>query len=111
MSCSCTRGSKRILLVFGARPEAIKLWPLARRLREEPEKFEVQVCVTAQHREMLDQVLACFDVTPDYDLDLMTPGAAVGRWGGVWRDVAAAQSVRAWSSVREEWGADGGVAG
>ncbi len=64
----------KILLIFGTRPEAIKLCPVIRDLREHPGKFDVKVCVTAQHREMLDQVLEAFQVTPDYDLDLMLPG-------------------------------------
>jgi UDP-N-acetylglucosamine 2-epimerase (non-hydrolysing) len=64
----------KILLIFGTRPEAIKLCPVIRRLREEPTKFDVRVCVTAQHREMLDQVLQAFDVKPEHDLDLMLPG-------------------------------------
>jgi UDP-N-acetylglucosamine 2-epimerase (non-hydrolysing) len=64
----------RILLIFGTRPEAIKLCPVIRSLRQEPATFDVKVCVTAQHREMLDQVLEAFDVKPDYDLDLMLPG-------------------------------------
>jgi UDP-N-acetylglucosamine 2-epimerase (non-hydrolysing) len=64
----------KILLIFGTRPEAIKLCPVVRRLREEPAKFNVRVCVTAQHREMLDQVLLAFEVKPDHDLDLMLPG-------------------------------------
>jgi UDP-N-acetylglucosamine 2-epimerase (non-hydrolysing) len=64
----------KILLIFGTRPEAIKLCPVVRGLREHPDKFEVKVCVTAQHREMLDQVLGAFQVVPDYDLDLMLPG-------------------------------------
>ncbi len=64
----------KILLIFGTRPEAIKLCPVIRGLREHPNKFDVKVCVTAQHREMLDQVLEAFHVKPDYDLDLMLPG-------------------------------------
>jgi UDP-N-acetylglucosamine 2-epimerase (non-hydrolysing) len=64
----------KILLIFGTRPEAIKLCPVIRGLREHPGNFDVKVCVTAQHREMLDQVLEAFEVTPDYDLDLMLPG-------------------------------------
>ncbi len=64
----------KILLVFGTRPEAIKLCPVIRSLREHPAHFDVKVCVTAQHREMLDQVLKAFEVTPDYDLDIMLPG-------------------------------------
>jgi UDP-N-acetylglucosamine 2-epimerase (non-hydrolysing) len=67
---------QRLLVVFGTRPEAIKLCPLIAALRSHPaaEHFETMVCVTAQHRQMLDQVLAAFAVTPDYDLDLMQPG-------------------------------------
>jgi len=64
----------RILFIFGTRPEAIKLCPLVRRLRSRPGQFQVRVCVTAQHRGMLDQVLEVFGVTPDFDLDLMQPG-------------------------------------
>jgi len=63
----------KILLIFGTRPEAIKLCPVIRQLREHSNKFDVKVCVTAQHREMLDQVLEAFEVAPDYDLDLMLP--------------------------------------
>ncbi len=65
---------RTILLIFGTRPEAIKLCPVIRGLREHPAGFDVKVCVTAQHREMLDQVLEAFAVQPDYDLDLMLPG-------------------------------------
>jgi UDP-N-acetylglucosamine 2-epimerase (non-hydrolysing) len=65
---------RKILLIFGTRPEAIKLCPVIRSLREHPSHFQVKVCVTAQHREMLDQVLEAFDVRPDHDLDLMLPG-------------------------------------
>ena len=64
----------KILFIFGTRPEAIKLCPVIRCLRAQPGRFSVGVCVTAQHREMLDQVLAAFEVHPDYDLDLMLPG-------------------------------------
>ena len=64
----------KILLIFGTRPEAIKLCPVIRSLREHPNKFDVRACVTAQHREMLDQVLEAFQVKPDHDLDLMLPG-------------------------------------
>jgi UDP-N-acetylglucosamine 2-epimerase (non-hydrolysing) len=64
----------KILLIFGTRPEAIKLCPVVRSLRERPGEFDVKVCVTAQHRQMLDQVLQAFQVTPDHDLDLMLPG-------------------------------------
>ncbi|CAA0124456.1 UDP-N-acetylglucosamine 2-epimerase [BD1-7 clade bacterium] len=63
----------KVLVVFGTRPEAIKMAPLVRALAQRPE-IEVKVCVTAQHREMLDQVLALFDIVPDYDLDLMKAG-------------------------------------
>ena len=65
---------KKILLVFGTRPEAIKICPLVKEFQKYPEDFETVVCVTGQHREMLDQVLRIFDVRPDYDLDIMKPG-------------------------------------
>lgn len=61
---------KKILLVFGTRPEAIKMAPLVLKLKQHPE-FQTVVCVTAQHREMLDQVLDIFDIKPDYDLNIM----------------------------------------
>jgi len=64
----------KILFVFGTRPEAIKLCPVLLHLRHDPDNFQVKVCVTAQHRDLLDQVLAAFQVAPDYDLDLMQPG-------------------------------------
>ena len=64
----------RVLLVFGTRPEAIKMCPLVKELRRRPEHFEVGVCVTGQHREMLKMVLDAFDVQPEYDLDIMTQG-------------------------------------
>ncbi len=65
---------KRILLVFGTRPEAIKMCPLVKEFKKYPEDFETIVCVTGQHREMLDQVLHIFDVKPDYDLNIMKQG-------------------------------------
>lgn len=64
---------KRVLLVFGTRPEAIKMAPLVKAFESE-NIIESKVCVTAQHREMLDQVLEMFDIKPDYDLNLMKPG-------------------------------------
>lgn len=64
---------KKILLVFGTRPEAIKIAPLVKKLQEYPDYFQTIVCVTGQHREMLDQVLRLFDITPDYDLNIMKP--------------------------------------
>jgi UDP-N-acetylglucosamine 2-epimerase (non-hydrolysing) len=63
----------KILVVFGTRPEAIKMAPVVHRLKETP-GLETHVCVTAQHREMLDQVLNLFDIQPDFDLDIMKPG-------------------------------------
>ena len=65
--------TKKILLVFGTRPEAIKMAPLVKTLQAQP-AFEVKVCVTAQHRHMLDQVLNLFEIQPDFDLNLMKPG-------------------------------------
>ena len=64
---------KKILLIFGTRPEAIKMAPLVKEFQKYNKKFETKVCVTAQHREMLDQVLEFFEIFPDYDLDLMKP--------------------------------------
>jgi UDP-N-acetylglucosamine 2-epimerase (non-hydrolysing) len=66
--------TKKVMLVFGTRPEAIKIAPLIHRLKSQPSAFDVTVCVTAQHREMLDQVLRVFAIRPDIDLDLMKPG-------------------------------------
>lgn len=64
---------KKVLLIFGTRPEAIKMAPLVKEFEKKPLEFETRVCVTAQHREMLDQVLEFFEISPDYDLDLMKP--------------------------------------
>ncbi|GAA3912620.1 UDP-N-acetylglucosamine 2-epimerase (non-hydrolyzing) [Litoribacillus peritrichatus] len=68
----------KVMLVFGTRPEAIKMVPVVHALKRRPDLFKVQVCVTAQHREMLDQVLDLFEITPDFDLDLMLPGQSLG---------------------------------
>jgi len=65
---------KKVLLIFGTRPEAIKMAPLVKEFKKYPNLFNTRVCVTAQHREMLDQVLKFFDIVPDYDLNLMKPG-------------------------------------
>lgn len=65
---------KKIMLVFGTRPEAIKMAPLVKEFQKHPESFETVVCVTGQHREMLDQVLEIFGITPDYDLNIMKQG-------------------------------------
>ena len=65
---------KKIMLVFGTRPEAIKMAPLVKEFQKHPDKFETIVCVTAQHREMLDQVLELFEITPEYDLNIMKQG-------------------------------------
>lgn len=64
---------KKILIVFGTRPEAIKMAPVVKSFKKDTVNFETKVCVTAQHREMLDQVLNFFDITPEYDLNLMKP--------------------------------------
>jgi UDP-N-acetylglucosamine 2-epimerase (non-hydrolysing) len=64
---------KKVLLVFGTRPEAIKMAPLVKALKAHP-AFDARVCVTAQHRQMLDQVLELFEITPEFDLNLMKPG-------------------------------------
>lgn len=65
---------KKVLLVFGTRPEAIKMAPLALKLQHYSQDFETKVCVTGQHRQMLDQVLELFSLKPDFDLNLMKPG-------------------------------------
>ena len=63
---------KKILFVFGTRPEAIKMAPLVKEFQKYPGNFDVKVCVTAQHRQLLDQVLSIFNITPDYDLNVMS---------------------------------------
>ena len=65
---------KTIMPVFGTRPEAIKMAPLVKELEKYPDDFKTVVCVTGQHREMLDQVLEIFDIHPDYDLNIMKQG-------------------------------------
>ncbi len=67
------KSDTRILVVFGTRPEAIKMAPVIKAL-EKDKRFEVGVCVTAQHRQMLDQVLSLFEIVPNYDMDIMQPG-------------------------------------
>ena len=67
----------KVMLVFGTRPEAIKMAPLILELKKRAAEFETVVTVTAQHREMLDQVLAVFEITPDYDLDVMQPNQTI----------------------------------
>ena len=62
---------KTILCVFGTRPEAIKFAPLIHRLKSQPSDFCVRVCVTSQHKKMLEQALTLFDIKPDYDLNIM----------------------------------------
>jgi len=65
---------KKVLSIFGTRPEAIKMAPVIRELERHSESFRSMVCIIAQHRLMLDQVLHLFGIRPDYDLDLMKPG-------------------------------------
>ncbi len=67
----------KLLFIFGTRPEAIKLAPLIREFQKHPDQFEVKICVTAQHREMLDHVLNFFNITPDFDLNIMKPGQSL----------------------------------
>lgn len=64
----------KVLSVFGTRPEAIKMAPVVKELEKHPDQFKSIVCVTAQHRQMLDQVINLFDINPDYDLNIMKPG-------------------------------------
>ena len=70
---------KKVLVVFGTRPEAIKMAPVVRSLLKNDIHFETKICVTAQHREMLDQVLDFFDIKPDFDLDLMKPNQTLNQ--------------------------------
>lgn len=65
---------KKVMLIFGTRPEAIKMAPLVKEFQKQPKRVETVVCVTGQHREMLDQVLKIFDIKPDYDLNIMKQG-------------------------------------
>ena len=65
---------KKIMLVFGTRPEAIKMAPLVKAFQQKKNKFKTIVCVTGQHRKMLDQVLKLFNIRPDYDLNIMRQG-------------------------------------
>lgn len=75
---------KKVLLVFGTRPEAIKMAPVFKEFQRRGEQFETKVCVTAQHRQMLDQVLDFFEIKPDYDLDLMRPNQTLN---DLWADI------------------------
>lgn len=75
---------KKILIVFGTRPEAIKMAPLIQEFMKNGDSFETRICVTAQHRQMLDQVLDFFDIRPDYDLDLMKPNQTLN---SIWADI------------------------
>ncbi|MEO8350063.1 MAG: UDP-N-acetylglucosamine 2-epimerase (non-hydrolyzing) [Acidobacteriota bacterium] len=84
---------RRILIVVGTRPEAVKLAPVIRRLRRQPERFRTVVCATAQHREMLDQVLDLFEIRPDVDLDLMRADQTPNELAA--RDLAALDRVLA----------------
>jgi UDP-N-acetylglucosamine 2-epimerase (non-hydrolysing) len=67
----------KVLIIIGTRPEAIKLAPVVRELWSRPVRFAVKVCLTAQHREMADEALALFEIAPDYDLDVMSPGQSL----------------------------------
>ncbi len=89
---------KKILLVFGTRPEAIKMAPLVHAFQNDEVSFETRVCVTAQHRQMLDQVLDFFGIIPDYDLNLMKPNQTLN---GVWADILTGMKV-----VVDEWRPD-----
>ncbi len=82
---------KKILFVFGTRPEAIKLAPVVRSLREQPQNFETRIAVTAQHRGLLDQVLDAFSIRPDHDLNVMQPAQSL--FQSTARIVAALESV------------------
>ena len=84
---------RKVLFVFGTRPEAIKLCPVIAHMKTRPQDFDVRVSVTAQHREMLDQVLRAFDLVPQHDLDIMRPGQTL--YQSTSRMIAALESVLA----------------
>ena len=69
----------RVMLIIGTRPEAIKMAPVVKEFEKHPDVFTPIVCVTAQHREMLDQVLSIFKIIPDYDLNIMQPNQTLSR--------------------------------
>jgi UDP-N-acetylglucosamine 2-epimerase (non-hydrolysing) len=85
--------NKKVLICFGTRPEAIKLAPVVKEFKRR-DAFDVRICVTSQHREMLDQVLEIFEISPDYDLDLMTPGQSL--------ESLTAKVIESMSSVMEK---------
>jgi UDP-N-acetylglucosamine 2-epimerase (non-hydrolysing) len=89
----------RVLVVFGTRPEAIKMAPVVRALQAQPDAFITRTCATAQHREMLDQVLAVFGIVPDIDLNLMQPGQTLSALGA--RVLGAMDAVLA--AERPDW--------
>lgn len=89
---------KKILLAFGTRPEAIKMAPLYKALKQEKELFDTRICVTAQHRQMLDQVLDFFKIVPDYDLDLMRSNQSLNT---IWADILV--NIQ---PILEEWKPD-----
>ncbi len=89
---------KRLLFIFGTRPEAIKLAPVIQAFRGLPDRFVTRVCVTAQHREMLDQVLDFFNIAPDYDLNLMRPNQSL-------YDITAA-AIKGLERVLDDYPAD-----
>jgi UDP-N-acetylglucosamine 2-epimerase (non-hydrolysing) len=93
------RSPLRVMLIIGTRPEAIKMAPVISVLRARPKSFHVEVCATAQHREMLDQALKLFNIVPDIDLDLMQPGQSLSELGA--RVLAALDPVLA--ARRPDW--------
>jgi UDP-N-acetylglucosamine 2-epimerase (non-hydrolysing) len=70
---------QKVLCVFGTRPDAIKMAPVVLELKRRPEQFAVKVAVTGQHREMLDQVLSVFEITPDFDMNIMSQGQTLSQ--------------------------------
>lgn len=89
---------KKLLFIFGTRPEAIKMAPIVRAFQANPTEFDAKVCVTAQHREMLDQVLEFFGIRPDFDLDLMKPNQSLFE--------VTASAIRALENVLDHFPAD-----
>ena len=87
---------KKVMLVFGTRPEAIKMAPLVKEFQKKSADFETIVCVTGQHREMLDQVLQIFDIKPNYDLNIMKQGQDL-------YDVTRSEERRVGKECRSRW--------
>ena len=92
--------ARKLMFIFGTRPEAIKMAPVIRTFKEHDDLFETKVCVTGQHRQMLDQVLTTFKIKPDYDFDLMSQQQSISDlMTGVMNKTTEMLKVENWSVV------------